>query len=85
MNDFKGTLAIVDYKRFSQVKILDAFITPHEDLKDPCITVFLNYKIVGKFYKKQEAKEFIVKLISTHKEVEGFVGEASEYLVRGLY
>lgn len=85
MNDFKKTLAVVDYKRFPQVKILDAFIVPHEnDDKKPCITIFLNYKIVGQFSKKQEAKDFVWKLVRTHKEVEEFVGENVEYLLKGL-
>jgi hypothetical protein len=64
INDFQSSFAFVDYKRYGEYKVFDACIVKSgKPNHSGDIGVFLNFKMVGRFKTKLQARAFIEKLI----------------------
>lgn len=90
INDFRNTYACVDYKKFGEdVMILDAWLLSpaHRgyNLRDDDIGIFLNYEQKLRTKSKQEALEFVDKLIEgSPPEARRELNLHKDYLARAL-
>lgn len=86
INDFQGTLTVVDYRRFGEVTFVDAFeIKKGRDPLDSSsgIYVFFNYEKVGMFKVKEEARNFILEMLEkAPAEIKKEKVLFNEYLLR---
>jgi hypothetical protein len=83
INDFRSTYAFIDYKDYGRLKVWDACWTHGVDkIQDPWIHVFLNFKKVGQWKTKREAREAIEKLIA--EAPDSFFEENKDVLLRDL-
>lgn len=82
LNDFKNSRAFMDYKYFSdQLHGLECCYTrsPHKgfDTADDEIVVFLNFKIVGRFKSRKDARACVDRLIAESPAKKDFESNSS--------
>lgn len=72
INDFRNTNAVLDYKRFPEAQILDAWIMTNSSEKLPLkvqsICVFFNYTKILETKSKEEAWKKVEELLANYNE-----------------
>jgi hypothetical protein len=86
INDFRNATSFIDCKCFKEeLTVLDCSYVKSEHrgfaVSQDEIVVFLNFRIVGRFKSKQEARRLILKLI---EDAPIDISECREYLLKDI-
>lgn len=89
INDFHETTTVVDFQKYGQMQILDAFRVGGQhrgyQVKEDAIHIFLNFKKVATVKSRSEAVSILTKLIaSCPKESLSDFEEFKEILFRDM-
>ena len=72
INDYRSSFSFIEYRKFGILESWSAgsFRDTHRgfEIKDDCISVFLNYQKVGVFKSKEQANQKIKELINKYQK-----------------
>ena len=86
INDYRDSFAFIEYNNWGSLEVCNASVSKSTSYSDTGIHIFINYNKISVCSSKEEAEQWIIKLINSFpKEANKMIKNTDSYLKECIF